>query len=188
MIKFKYLVFGIVLLGIIVNYSCKNKEFSFDENDYDKYNFSVKINGEQWEEFPLNYATAFEHATGNYNIAVGFLSSIKTTKDFISFSNIDLTKDTIPLFFVPSGKANDTTIASAFFNVQDDDVTLRSYDLIEVDDFKNWLLLTKIKKKEVRGKFQLVVKRHSNLSIPIFPEKPDTLFFTEGEFVAKRGN
>ena len=188
MTKFKHLVLGIILLSLTINYSCKkDKDF-----DYDKYNFSTKINGELWETWPLKYAAISGENKKEYGIVMGMVDNqaeFSINKDYISIRNFKLTKDTIPIYSdIYFTNAYDTTLTSAFFWMLDDDSLLREYEPVEVEGFKNWLLLTNIKKKEVRGKFQLVVKKNPIYVEKVWPNWPDTLFFSEGEFVAKRND
>lgn len=176
--KTKYLF---ILLLFLVFSACTEEEVNWE-----KYYATAMLNGALWEDWPhsvADYVVSKNNKLSFRLIKFHYEDDSKFFKELITFSNIDFSYDTIQLKFLMPGNRVDS-IPTVRYYIKDHDATEKTYDLLETDTFDNWLIVEKVGKHEFRGRFQIAVKK-SQQSPTNSSYRPDTLYFTEGEFLAR---
>ncbi len=175
----------IIYLLVIVPFfivTCRKK----DEVDLTQYKASGYLLGDIWQASKVNFTLAANNTIW-FNLSK--YNEFNELREQIGLLNLNVTKDTIFLKpWKPSiSWVTDSIIPAAYFAtfLSDGDLIGDSYKVLDSTDFKNWVLLTQISQDEISGKFQVsyVTKSRSNI---VTKPLPDTIYFTKGEFLARR--
>jgi len=172
----------IIFFALPLCFACQEEEV-----DWENYYATATLNDVPWEDWPHSQAYYDKEKNGTLFFRLTkfhYLNGNRNERELIRFRNITFVYDTIKLKFLRPGSGLVDSIPTVYFNIQDHDATIKTYDLLETDNFDSWLLLERAGTHELKGTFQIAVKKSID-SPPNTSYRPDTLYFTEGVFLAR---
>ena len=175
--KIIYLLIILTLLFV----TCRKK----DEVDLTQYKASGYLLGDNWQASNANFSLAYNNTIW-FNISK--YNELHELRQQIGLLNLNVSQDTIFLKTWEKGATLDSIIKpGANFStfLSDGDLLGDIYKLLEDGTFKNWVLLKKVSENEISGKFQVAFVIKDRL-YPFIKTLPDTIYFTKGEFLARR--
>lgn len=171
MIKSKF--WAIVMICILL-LGC-GKEVTINDE------FQVLMNGNEWSGWPVKKCVFNRSGVNDtYFISLQFYSDSGNWKESLTFGNLLLSREKINLSAIDFGKLGRDSIPSATFSLGDYDVSYKWYQMI--DNKESWIRIEEYTDEYIKGSFQ--VSLHTIWTGWVEYDRPDTLHFTEGTFVA----
>lgn len=161
--------------------TCKKK----DEVDLSQYKASGYLLGDIWQASNVNFSLEYNNTIW-FNLSK--YNELHELRQQIGLLNLNVSQDTIFLKPWEKGATLDSIIKpGAYFStfLSDGDLLGDRYKLLEDGTFKNWVLIKKVSDNEISGKFQVAFVIKDRL----YADRktlPDTLYFTNVEFLARR--
>lgn len=170
---------------ILTFLACQKVEVEFFHN-------TAMINGEEWSWLKQRSLYFDSPNKDNISVKVARHNQRNEEREVLIFNNIkeDLIGDidTVYLESLKSGSSRnhpDRPTAYFYLSGSDGDVTIGSYELLNSEVFPSWLILERVNNKVIKGQFQgLFVNAYENLGAEYY--LPDTLYVTEGAFLARK--
>ena len=172
----KYIIYAIFSF-LVFTISC-NKE----KNEIDEYwgEAGAYKNGIEWTCLPL---AGISNINDKLFISCNTYSDEGYHREELLLFKIPLNEGEYDVERTEERDEDDKVGAKFFTSVDDGDVTGDIYYISESDSL-SIIAITKIEGKEVWGTFNLILFRDTTRAIQ-YPDVPDTLIFTDGQFHTK---
>ncbi len=166
------------ILLILFLISCKRENF-----EPDKYwgEASAIKNGSYWESFP---SAGSSDSNEKFFVSFNTYGQQELHREELVISKIPLAIGTYNIKKTDSEMTDDKVVATLFISLYGGDVGGYFYNLSESADSLNSITVTKIKKDEIWGTFEVTLLRDTTQGKESI-DFPDTLIFTDGKFHTK---
>ncbi len=187
MISYKFRYFAIIIILIII--ACNKEDFQFGTALAD-------LNGISWEMENLKITADYgvssvkPKSTLTLTSNKGTLGDLVDNVEYLTFCYLNLNSlEKQKIGFHPVGMNRDSiNFLYAQYLIAEYDLGIKSYDVLEMEGWENWLQLDEIKKDKIKGRFQVALKVARGKTNTEYLGRPDTLFFTDGIFEAVYDN